>query len=633
MDYQLLGEPQKALTKKGEFRTGMKELFATELRALASQAEGDFSMVWNQMDVYERHWRMEAERTSEVTDKRLKRYLPSLRNSDPRNLCDQLVRANTKQRAVFRVPLGGEWTEGQQSQSQRLERYLQGSLYMGDADRRHARLDPVQNALAWYLVVRGMGIYLPLLRSSPRQQSPDALGDAAFMLRTPDPRECAYLLDGLGISAFSHHYYRDAASLRHRADLQAARENPTKRDEGLCDTVNMWWRSDDGHVWNATIVENDFSVMPMDWTAKRQMHYLPVFVDSAYGAPAEARLFGSDSASLMYKFQGALENNIDLYRTTNKIRAYQMAMLEKSALYALVTFSDGRRLNRDEVDKAFQGNALIQMDHKDRVEVLAPPQLSDGLKELLADMNVGKREGGLPGAVAGNVPAGMAGVLAAMLANQGDMKAGPVSDALKRLLVAGGDCLVAQLRYTGRVVNVQGVDGYRRAFMEKFDPKSLPAPGEYLLEVMHEPELVKDEYQEANTMAVLRNAGMPLLSMFDRMSKDPLEEMNRWREERIEGDPGVASLRAAAAMFQRGRDDLGNYFMQRAMQLIAPAGAGAGGSPGGGVSPSPAMGVDPEAGAMPAMQSMGGMGGAPVDPSQPNDQARLGALGLAYGGR
>lgn len=621
--YVYLGEPKKVLSRGGKVNAELGAALAGEMRACASSLESDFSQVYVQMDTYERWWRADRDSTWDLdeSERRLKEFLPRSPSAEGRNLCDALMRSVTKKALEWRSPIGNDWTAEQREAAAALETYAYGALAMVDAERRRAGFRPVQWTAAWQLIVRGMGIVVAQVRSGPGQKYPDAAGDRQpFMWRTPDPRECGFATDGDGISAFAHHYWRDRFSLRGRDDLQAAYENPSRDKEGLCDTVNLWWRADDGDIWNAVIVENEFSVPPTNHTARRKLSYVPVFVDTAYGAPPETRLSGDDLTSLRFHFQGALENNIESYRLSARIRAYQMALLRDSALYGLVMFTN-KNVTKADVDKMFQGRSVTVLDKEDRPpQLLQPPQLSASVAELAAELNLQKQQGGLPGAAAGNVPAGVSGILASMMAQQGDLKAGPVSDALKRMMLAAMECTVEQHRALRRSIQMRGRYGTTN-FIRKFDGDKLPDPASVILEAVHDAVLVKDEYAEANTIATLRNAGLPRLTMFDRIERDPLEQERRFFEELMKQDPMVQALEMAAIAARLGRDDIAALFSQRAQMMNAPQGAPAG------ASPAPVQGVDPEAGVMPQL------GGARVDPSQATTQQRLGALGLEYGGR
>lgn len=592
-----------------------------------------FGSLHGQMDEYEELWRLEAVRWQTPEDKQFNRYLPAFATNEPRVLTNRLERACTKDRVQFRVELGQSQDDPTRERSQRLERYLSGAFYMADMERRRVNLGYVQNTLAWALTVRGCGIIVPIVRASKRQKNSDEYGDEdPFQVRTPDPRECVFEESADGLAFFAHHFWRAVEDCAGKDHLEGIR--PTNTRDGLCMAWNVWWLDAKGEVWNASVIEDRFFLPPANHTTARGLRYLPVTVDSAEGAPAEFRVTTSAATGLKYHMQGPLETNKDAYAVSNTINAFNMFLMKSSVFSSLATFSE-RKLTDQELQDIFNGRGVLRFDREDKApQYIAPPQLSETLQRWSLTLDRMKAAGGLPDQAGANIPQGMSGLAIAETALQGDVKAGPIVDALKRMFLEAGHCILRQHKKLNRQITVQGKDINRRPFIDVFKPGELPKPGEYMIETVLDPFLVRDEYRDAQTAATLATAGFPFLSIADKYSKDPVEEENRRIEQLIKADPGVQALEMArVAQDIMKRPDIAAFFTAKAMGTLKLSPAGVTNAPRAGMpsdaapmpmSTEPAPPLPPES----DPSQLLGM----VNPTEPGTQELLGAIGAAEGG-
>ena len=632
MPYDLMLKPDGEFVD-GDGRATMRGTeLAKELIDYTTTLEASFGQLYMQMDTYESFWRMEARRFESPEDRELNRYLPAYATNEGRVLADKIVRANVRDPVRFRVRIGAEWSNEQRVESQRLERQLYAAHVKADEERYCAHLGLIQSTLAWQLAVRGVALCVPYVRASSRQNFADDYGDEhPFMVRTPDPRECVWEPGPYGLQFFARHFFRPVQELASKAWLRDVKGDAKKK--GLVQAYEAWWLDEDEDVWYASVVENQFVVEPVNRTKERRLKRLPVIVDTAFGAPSGMRISSDLSTTIAHTYQGAMENNINAYLVTNTINAYEIQNLKDGTFTNLAIFTRKELTAQDQKDW-HKRRAFLKLDPNDRPpQVLAPPQISESVRLLDQKLMQSKQQGGMPDIVGGGVPDGLSALYASEVAHRGDLKAGPVSDALRRIYLASGRSLFQQLVNLRRRVKLASTDARGKSYVETVDPSKLPKAGDYILETVHEPYLARDEYRDAQTAQTWRVAGKSALSIFDEYTDDPTEEENRRLEELMKADPGFQALELAAhaAKVYPERKDIQAYFMQKAALAAQPAGgqtnaprasaSTTGGTlpqlPGGPATPMPESQVD-----------MGEM----IDPTDPATQAMLGAQGAALGG-
>lgn len=601
-----------------------------EIQGYSEVCRGDFSALHGQMDAYEDFWRVTARRLAFTEDKELNRHLPAYAINDGRVLADRLVRANVRRPIRYRVPIGSEWSEDERTASQRFERYCAAVHAMADQERRAQRPRPLgslQATLAWMLSVRGMGILIPFVRSSPRQKIADTgwgTDDSPFVMRTPDPRLCMFSDD-----FFVHQHWRNASEFLMQDWHGYLR--PKDEKTGQCQAWNAWWQDCEGHVWNATIIDNCFLIPPTDHTATRGLTSLPVIVDSAFGAPVETTISSETSASVKHHYQGALEAVAEVYAAKNLIKSFELTLLRSSTFANLLVFSD-KNVTKDDADALFSGRSIMKLNKGDDAKLLEPPQLSESIKMFQMELDREGELGGMPNSSGSGVPDGMSGIASQEYFFQGDAKAGPISDAMKRMFLDMQQVVGDQHRRLRRTIQMMNPgDTKKRPFMEAFKPEDLPAPGTYELRIVHEPFLVEDEYRKAQTVQVYRAAGRPFISSFDEISDDPIREDELRQEEQMKALPVISYFESAKIAQKIGRPDIAKIFLTMAKMEAGALEAQAAQVPG--KTNAPVAAVQPDAAPLPQGQpALLPASAETLNPADPADSAALGAMGAQMGG-
>ncbi len=597
-----------------------------DLIARARSLETDFSALRAQMQEYEDYWRLQAVRWDAREDKRLLLFTPAFATNEPRVLVDKAIRAVTRERVAWRISVQASWAQEKRDATQGLERYLASAFWMGDAERLRHAMPPAQHSLAWMGAVRGVAILIPFVRASPRQRQGDEYGDTEpFLVRTPDPMQAVWEDGADGLSFFASQDSRRAREFQGRPELEGLIPK-----EGNVEVWNIWWTDEDGNVWNAaTAGDAHFHVPPTNHTSRRRLRYLPVYVDTPFfGAPVEATIRQSDTLSVQYRYQGILESVKDTYAVKNAMNGYAMRLM-KDAIYSTLAINDERPHTADELKDLHRGPTVLNLGPDGRAQYLAPPQLSESLVRWGQTLDRYAQSGGMPDAALAGVSEGMTGVAIQEAALQGDLRAGPLSDMLKRIYQGGGECFFNQHRALRRKVKISGPGAGRSLVVEEFDPSMLPPPGDYIIECIHTPTLVRDEYREAQTLATQRNAGRAFEAAADDFFKDPQREAALARQERMEMLPGIQYLLLAndARAKYPNRPDIVAHLMDLSKAEVQAA---------HGASNPPQTGVDPAAAPMPQLPGgpapVSPVGNGRIDPNNPGDQSMLAQMGATYGG-
>lgn len=626
--YDLMMDPsQVPMVNDDDTATVAGQALQRELIECTSSTEGDFGALYTQMDTYEKFWRCDVERTAWGKDHDLTKNLPPYAINDGRVLADRLVRSVTRQPIRYRVKLGSGWSPEQQEMSQELEYYCAAAHYAADCERRAQHPRPfgtLQHDTAAYLIVRGVAIVIPFMRSSPRQKVADigwGTGEEPIVVRTPDPRECMWA-DGF----FAHKHTRRANEFAGKPWAHVLKYG----QDNECEAYNVWWRDADQNVWNASFVGKDsycWIVPPTNHTSTRGMKVLPVIIDTAFGSPSEMRVAQSRTTSIQHQYQGALETNVQAYRAKNLIKAYKMVQLRDGTFYSMAIFSD-KQLTDDEKENVYNGRNFFQFNKDDRPPaMLAPPELADGIRLFMQELDQEAAMGGLPTNVGTGVPEGMSGIAAQEMFLQGDAKAGPIAGAQRRIFKDMQYSIRRQHARLGRMVKMRG----EGAFSRTFKASDVAQWDEFDLEVQHEPFLVEDEYRKAQTASTWRQAGRPFIAVMDDVTDDPIREDTMRQEEQMRALPALQYLDQARIALRNKRPDQAALLMKMA---AIEAGMLDQAAAQNGITNAPASGPTNGAGVVPQLPE----GTAPppmvteqMDPTQLADQQRLGLQGQSGG--
>ncbi|MGH2602663.1 MAG: hypothetical protein ACRDJ9_25165, partial [Dehalococcoidia bacterium] len=556
-------------------------------------------------------------------DRTFDQYLPAFATNEPRVLVDKAIRANTRERIGWRIKIEARHSLDQRNATQALERYAYAWHWMSDRERREAaRLFPLQYTLAWFGSVRGGAILIPMLRDSTRSKYADKDGyTAPFLTRTPDPLYSVWSDDGC---FFASQDFRDPKRYSHLPGIGGA----VVVKQNHCETWNVWWKDAEGDVWNATILgDRCFAVPPTNHTPRRGLKYLPVYIDAPlYGAPAEATIGDSDQTSLAARHEGVLHSVKDIFAVANFVNSCYMVLL-KDSTFSILLNTTGTPITEDQIKDLYRRRSILNLrteEGRGTVQPLPPPQLSASVETFQDRLTRMMQLGGMPDTAIAGVSEGMTGVAIQEMAMQGDYKAGPISDMLRRLFGDGIACVWGQQRALGRKVRLSGRDRRDLVLMD-VNPADLPREGDYILEALHQPTLVRDRFREAQTMMTERNGGRSFEASADEYYDDPEREVSLKDQEDAKALPFVKFLDLARemAILHPERTDLVRAFMTAAVNSMPQPAA-----PTGGVSPAPQPGTDMAAEPMP--QLPGGLAAPPdVNPADAGDSSMLGQIGGA----
>ena len=518
-----------------------------DLTALTQDLEDKSAARFLQYSEDERLWRLERYVLEEVSSlaASVKQQFPTFTGNDPRNLADLLIGMLVRYPLVAHGDLYEPTSETQEDELSAHERFASGVFRETD-DLRGARGElPFQTDLSWFHCIRGGSLVRYWVFKDKDVEQP-------FRVDIWDPWDCVWQTGSTGLSFACHHYRAEESDVRESWPDFKKKAVLKADSDGHIEVWDGWWK-DNGRVWNAVAIGNEWAKKPTDHTKERKLREIPVRLTRSLGAPLGPRVRTIGARKwITDQWESIYGANRDMYAQYNRAMTLYSLVIRDAPLGVLHHKLPRGTRPVEKLEEAIGPLKVVQTQGD--LRHVDPVQIAPAAQEFVAAVSGGLQRGGAPYSAFGQAPFQLSGIALSQLQGAMQIRTARLSQSLGATYKAIVDGLIQQFININRKVTLSGLDRRQIPWRLEFTAQKLNK--KYHLSFEHRTDLPIHQMQEANIAAVWAKLGVSLVRIYDELLhiQDPNWEYRRKLMEMADQNPVLAGLKLAREFRRKARD-------------------------------------------------------------------------------